>query len=131
MQRFLFLLFLVISNILVWSSLLLAQTNGQPLTANQQPSFAQMLIQMLPMFLLVYFIFYFMVSRPQQIKQRQQQQLLDELTNGEMVVTSGGIIAKVADKKKEIIVLDSGSGAKFKVLPSHIVRKYAKSEGSK
>lgn len=128
MKKTFVIFFLVISNIFIWANLILAQQPGTPATAGQQPSFTQMLFQMLPMFLLVYFIFYFMVSRPQQNKLREQQRLLAELKSGEMVVTTGGIVAKVAEKKNELITLDAGSGAKFKVLASHIVRKYDKPE---
>lgn len=131
MRKTFFILFLVVSNVFVWTSLILAQQPGSPSPTGQQPTFTQMLFQMLPMFLLVYFIFYFMVSRPQQNKVREQQKLLNELKSGEMVVTTGGIVAKVAEKKNELIVLDSGSGAKFKVLASHIVNRYDKPEKGK
>ena len=129
MKRGLLLLFGMITTLLLTAGLALAQQQGDP--AGRPPSLVELLWQMLPMFLLVYFIFYFMVSRPQQLKQREQQKLLSELTNGEMVVTTGGIVAKVADKKQDLIVLDTGSGAKFKVLPQHITGKYAKPDKGK
>jgi preprotein translocase subunit YajC len=83
--------------------------------APQQPGIGQMLFQMLPMFILVYFIFYFLVTRPQEQKAKQHRSLLENLKRGDMVVTTGGIIGRVAGIEKDYILLEVSNNVKIKV----------------
>lgn len=46
-------------------------------------------------FLFIFVIFYFMLILPMQRQKKQQQKMLSELQNGNMVVTSGGIIGTI------------------------------------
>lgn len=57
----------------------------------QQGSGMEMII------LLVIFglIFYFMIYRPQTKRQKQQRELLSNLSKGDEVLTSGGLIGKI------------------------------------
>ncbi|MBI3209401.1 MAG: preprotein translocase subunit YajC [Candidatus Solibacter usitatus] len=45
--------------------------------------------------ILIFGIFYFLLMRPMQKQRKDQQQLLANLQNGQVVVTSGGIIGTV------------------------------------
>ena len=59
------------------------------------------LVQMVP-FLLILVVFYFLLIRPQQKRQKETQQMLDALKVGDPVITTGGIygrIVKVAEKE--------------------------------
>ncbi len=87
------------------------------------PSFVGLLLQMAPMFLIVFMIFHFMVIGPQKRKLQDQQKLLESLRRGEMVVTSGGIIARVGAVEKDHVVLDTGSNMKLKVERIHIAKR--------
>src|SRR4029434_5445120 len=50
---------------------------------------------MLPL-LLIMVVFYFLLIRPQQRKMRDHQQMVKNVRRGDTVVTSGGIVGKVA-----------------------------------
>ncbi len=61
------------------------------LEAAQQPSAGDALFQTVIMFGLIFGIFYFLLIRPQQKKQKEHQAMLDALKRGDEVVTAGGI----------------------------------------
>ena len=87
------------------------------------PSFGQLLGKMLPMFVLVFFIFYFMVLRPQATRMKAHQQLIGGLKKGDAVVTSGGLIGRVAGVEKEYIVIEVAAGVKVRVESAHILKR--------
>lgn len=53
-----------------------------------------MLAQLLP-FVLIFVIFYFLLIRPQQKRQKEHRNMVENLARGDMVVTSGGVLGKV------------------------------------
>ncbi len=55
---------------------------------------ANPLLGFLPLLLIVA-IFYFLVFMPMQRQRKQQQQLLRDLTNGSVVVTTGGLVGTI------------------------------------
>lgn len=90
--------------------------------AAEAPTLLGSLIQMLPMLAVCYLIFYFMVIRPQETKNKQHKTLLESLKRGDSIVTSGGFIGKVAGVEKEYVMLEIAPNVKIKVLQSHIAR---------
>jgi preprotein translocase subunit YajC len=54
-----------------------------------------MLVQFLP-FILIFVIMYFLIIRPQRLKAKRHQEMIANLRRGDTVVTSGGLIGKVA-----------------------------------
>lgn len=90
--------------------------------ATEAPTMLGALIQMLPMLAVCYLIFYFMVIRPQEAKNKQRKTLLESLKRGDSVVTSGGLVGKVAGVEKEYVMLEIAPNVKIKVLQSHIAR---------
>jgi preprotein translocase subunit YajC len=65
----------------------------------------QGLIGMVP-FLLVIFIFYFLVIRPQQTDQKNHQTLLASLKKDDRVTTTGGLHGKVVEVRDHLVVLE-------------------------
>ena len=59
--------------------------------AAQQPS---MLASFIPL-ILIFLIFYFLLIRPQQKKQKEHKILLDSIQRGDEILSSGGILGKV------------------------------------
>ncbi len=58
---------------------------------------------------LMFAVFYFLLIRPQQKKQKQHDQMLKSLNKGDKVITSGGlygIVSKVTDKDVVLEVAD-------------------------
>ncbi len=93
-----------------------------PATAEQQ-TFLGSLISMLPMLIICYFIFYFMVIKPQDARNKKHKTLIDSLKRGDSVVTSSGIVGKIAGVEKEYILLEIASNVKIKVLQAHVVAR--------
>ena len=84
------------------------------------------LIQFLPLVLL-FVVFYFLLIRPQQTKQKEHRKMLDALRRGDRIVTGGGIIGTVArvDSAEEVTV-DIAEGVRVRVLRSTITSVLAK-----
>ena len=59
---------------------------------------AAVLMQVLPL-VLIFGVFYFLLIRPQQKKQREHRELLTKLKRGDRVLTAGGIIGQVTRVK--------------------------------
>jgi preprotein translocase subunit YajC len=95
------------------SSLALLAANGQT-----NPLFVQPLI-----FLAIGLIFYFIVFLPNKKKQRALQQMLDNLKNGDKVITSGGIFGVVAGIKDDRIQLKVADQVKIEISKNAIVSK--------
>ena len=65
-----------------------------------------------------------MVIKPQNTKIKAQSTLIEGLNKGDKVVTSGGIIAKVAGKEQDHILLEIATNVRVKVANSSIVKVY-------
>ena len=63
--------------------------------AGAAPGGADMLIQFLP-FVLIFVIMYFLIIRPQRLKAKRHQEMIANVRRGDTIVTSGGLIGKVA-----------------------------------
>ena len=60
-------------------------------------------------------IFYFLLIRPQQKKQKEHQQLVNKLSSGDEVVTTGGILGKIVDIGDTFVTLEVADGVRMKV----------------
>ncbi len=69
--------------------------------AFQQPGFEGMLF---PLGILIFF--YFLFIRPQSKRNKEQKQMLAALQKGAEVVTSGGILGKVADLDDNFVKIE-------------------------
>ncbi len=90
--------------------------------AASQPTFLGALWDMLPMLAICYLIFYVMVIRPQESKNKKHKALLESLKRGDSVVTTSGIIGKVAGVEKDHLLLEVAQNVKLKVLLTHVAR---------
>ncbi len=94
-----------------------------PVTNPGEPTFFGSLVSMLPMLAVCYLIFYFMVIKPQDAKLKKHKSLLESLKRGDSVVTSGGIVAKVAGIEKDCVVLEIAPNVKIKVETAHVLKR--------
>ena len=67
------------------------------------------------MFGLIFVIFYFMIIRPQQKRQKQHQAMLEALKKGDKVVVSGGIHGVVAGFDEKTVLVQIADNVKIKV----------------
>lgn len=107
----------------LWALPALAQA---PAGGTPEISVGQRLMAMAPMLALCFFIFYFLVIRPQEKRLRTQQALLNDLKKGDMVVTESGIIARVAGIEKDHILLEVSANTKVKFERERITKRYEK-----
>lgn len=91
-----------------------------------QPS---MLTTLLP-FLFMGVIFYFMLIRPQQKRQKQHQQLLAALKTGDKVVTASGIHGMIANVKERTFLLKVADNVKIEIDKSAIAGVEQQSQAS-
>jgi preprotein translocase subunit YajC len=100
------------------------------------PAFAQgagagggeMLMSLLP-FVAIFVIMYFLILRPQQKRVKTHQEMVKNVRRGDTVVTSGGLVGKVAkvvdDDQLEVEIAD---GIKVRQMRSMIAEVRAKGE---
>lgn len=68
------------------------------------------------LFLVVFFaIFYFLILRPQQKRQKDQRAMISNLAKGDEVVTNGGIVGKIVELDDNFLDLEIAPGIKVKV----------------
>jgi len=86
------------------------------------PSILDQVLQMLPMFVMIVVIFYFVIYRPQKQQREKHKTMLSDLKKGDKVVTTGGIWGTVTNLGKETVTLQVAENAKIKVVRDHIAR---------
>lgn len=64
---------------------------------------------------ILFAIFYFLLIRPQQQKQKELKNMLENLGHGDMVVTSGGIHGKIVSITDAVITLEIASNVRIKI----------------
>ena len=64
-----------------------------------------MLFQFFP-FIMIFVIFYLLLIRPQQKKQRQRDEMLKAVEKGDQVVTSGGLHGRVVGTTDDTLTLE-------------------------
>ncbi len=86
------------------------------------------LLQFLPL-ILIFVVFYFLLIRPQQRKQKEHQAMLQAVRRGDRVVTGGGIIGTIAKVvSDEEVLVEIAEGLRVRVLRSTITGVTAKTE---
>ena len=79
---------------------------------------------MIPL-VLIFGVFYFLVLRPQQKKQKSHDTFLKELKRGDMIVTSSGIIGTVKTLSDRFVTVEVDDGVCLKILRSAIAENAA------
>jgi preprotein translocase subunit YajC len=73
-------------------------------------------------------IMYFLMIRPQQKRLKEHQAMVGGIRRGDTVVTSGGIIGKVAKADDQELQVEIAEGVKIKVLRATISEVRGKTE---
>lgn len=60
-------------------------------------------------------VFYFLLIRPQQRKQKEHRQMVDALSNGDEIVTGGGVLGKVADVGEQFVTVEIANNVTVKI----------------
>lgn len=78
--------------------------------------------QMLIMMGLVFAIFYFLIIRPSQKRERDRQAMLSGLKPGDEVVTNGGIVGRITGTAEKHLVVEISPKVRVKVLRAQVSR---------
>ncbi len=73
--------------------------------------------------LLIFGMFYFVMIRPQRKRQKEHQQLIEELKRGDRVVTAGGIYGVIETISEDNVVIKVESGATMRVAKNSVSLK--------
>ena len=77
------------------------------------------ILQFLPLVFL-FIIFYFLLIRPQQKKQKEHAQMLTKLDKNDEVITSGGVHATVVSVGEKTLILRIADNVKIEIEKSSI-----------
>lgn len=65
--------------------------------------------------ILMFAVFYFLLIRPQQKKQKEHQRMVSELQKGDHVITSGGIHGVISAVKEDTITVKVADNLKLEI----------------
>lgn len=105
-----------------WIHILVAQAEGQ------QPEPPGGALSFLPPLIIMFLIFYFVLIRPEQKKQAKARQMLNELKEGENIVTLSGIHGTIKKIKDDVVTLQVADNVRIKIERSAIGRVKGTSE---
>ena len=91
--------------------------------APQQIGVMDALIQMLPVMLMVFAVYYFMYQKPMQREQDDHKKMVTSLIVGDTVITIGGIRGEVASIEENTLVLKTGTKSSITILKTSIRKK--------
>jgi|APSaa5957512622_1039677.scaffolds.fasta_scaffold87833_2 preprotein translocase subunit YajC len=99
------------------------------LQAGEAAPKGNMLGSILP-FVVMFAILYFLMIRPQRKKQKELQLMLDEVKINDEIITTGGILGKIANIKKEkgTVVIKVDDNTKLEIQRGAIGTVVKKSE---
>jgi len=91
-----------------------APASGAPASGGQAAP-AGGLLDMLPLFAIIFFIFYFLVIRPQSKERKKREALLKAAKKGDKIVTTAGIHGKIVsnDDLTYLVEVDDGVRLRF------------------
>jgi preprotein translocase subunit YajC len=93
------------------------------------PSQADQMLHMFAILAITIGIFYFMIIRPQQKKQKETEAMLQAISKGDRVLTTGGVFGTVVGKKgDDVVVLKVAEEVKMEFSKQSIVRVLERSE---
>lgn len=84
--------------------------------------------QIIPMVLIMVALFYFMLIRPQQRKEKERKTLMEGIKSGERVIFSGGIVGTVTNVKDKTLLVKIADNTKIEVLRGAVNRVLQKDE---
>ena len=85
-------------------------------------SIASLLSMLLPFAGLI-LIFYFLIIRPEKKRNKEMQEMLNNIQVADEVITTGGIIGRVLSVKEDTVLIETGSDrTKIRVMKSAIAK---------
>ncbi|HKK32547.1 MAG TPA: preprotein translocase subunit YajC [Desulfomicrobiaceae bacterium] len=70
--------------------------------------------------IIMFAIFYFLLIRPQQKKQKEHKATLANLKRGDRIITGGGLYGRILEVKEDILTLDLGNDVQVQINRSFV-----------
>ncbi len=90
-----------------------AQSSAQP------PAGVGLILQFVP-FIGIFVLFYFLLVRPQQQRNKARRLMIENLKKGERVLTTGGLIGTLTHLSTDIVTLQIAEGVRVKIKRSYV-----------
>lgn len=98
--------------------------------AGQQPNPIMSFVPLILMFV----IFYFLLIRPQQKKQKEHRMMLENLKRGDRIITAGGIYGRIVEVRDDILTVELAKDVQVQLSRGSVaavVQKDAKDQAAK
>ena len=79
------------------------------------------IVHMIVFLVLIFGVFYLLMVRPQRKKQKQHEEMVQELRKGDRVITAGGIYGQIESLNQESVVLKIESGATIRIARGSVI----------
>ena len=86
----------------------------QPAHAQAAAQGGDSLLGLLPL-VLIFVVFYFLLIRPQNKRQKEHREMVANLSVGDEIVTAGGVLGKVTELSDQFATVEISSGVQIKV----------------
>ena len=77
----------------------------------------EVLFQIMPL-ILIFFVFYFLIIRPQQNKVKEHSAMVNAVKKGDEVVTQGCLIGKILKVSDDEVTIDFGDNVNIRAVKS-------------
>ena len=84
------------------------------------------IVPMIIFLVVIFGLMYLVLIRPQRKRQREHQQLVEELKRGDRVITAGGIYGQIESVSDDSVVIKVESGVTMRVARSSVAVKREK-----
>lgn len=73
---------------------------------------------------MIFFVFYFLVIRPQTKKQKEHQEMINKLGKGEQIITRGGVIGTITGVQDDVVVVEIQEKVRVRIPRAYIDGKW-------
>ena len=88
----------------------------------QQAAPAQGGLGMFLPFILIIAIFYFMMIRPQQRKEKERKKQIEELRAGARILFAGGLIGRITEARETTFKVEVANGVEIEIARGAVIR---------
>ena len=107
-------------------ALLLSATGCFPAATEGEEQGSSSIWPMLIFLVVIFGLFYFVMIRPQRKRQKEHEQLTQDLQKGDNVMTAGGIYGRIDSVSEDSVVIKVESGATLRVAKTSVVVRQEK-----
>jgi preprotein translocase subunit YajC len=74
---------------------------------------------------------YFLVILPQRRREKEFKQMIESLKKGDTIITTGGVVGKIVDIKKDVIKIKSANSTELEIHKAYIAKVIKEKEEAK